>query len=214
MLLQGLVPGQSLDGVRPWVAFTQASLTWLPKGGTSLDGFFLGEARARKLPVINLETPAEQFDALDAAHPPDVVKMAVGELDAIKARHRASVDAYLAGDPEGMGASDDPSVVARYKVHYDHLFTRRNAAWLEKLVPSDGSVGLVRPDADLFIAVGAGHLTSVDNLVTALRARGFTLTRLGTPEAAPASSSSAAAVSSASRDPAPSAEASARAPVR
>lgn len=168
-----------LDGLRPWAAFVEVSIAWVPRGGSGLDAFFVGEARRRRIPIHFLETPEVQFEALDRAYSPDMLRVASTELDAMRDRHRAIIAAYMDADPETAGAINGPDVVARYQEYYHHLFTTRNNAWMERLFPSDGSPGLAGPDADVFVAVGASHLTGVDNLVEQLRTRGFSVTRLG-----------------------------------
>lgn len=172
-----------LDGLRPWAAFVEVSTAWVPRGGSGLDAFFTSRARTRGIPIHYLETPETQFEALDRAYSADMLREASTELPAMRERHRAIIGAFMDADPETAGSINGPDVIARYQEHYHHLMSTRNNAWMERLVPADGSPGLVQPGADVFIAVGASHLTSVDNLVDQFRARGFTVTRLGAENA-------------------------------
>jgi uncharacterized protein YbaP (TraB family) len=56
---------------------------------------------------------------------------------------------------------------------YEALFVRRNNAWIEILLRELQGSGVD------FVAVGAGHLLGEDGLVAQLRARGYTVERVG-----------------------------------
>ncbi len=56
---------------------------------------------------------------------------------------------------------------------YEALFVRRNNAWMDVLVRELEGSGVD------FVAVGAGHLLGQDGLVAQLRARGYTVERVG-----------------------------------
>ncbi len=61
----------------------------------------------------------------------------------------------------------------QYPDVYEALFVRRNNAWLEVLVRELEGSGVD------FVAVGAGHLLGADGLVEQLRARGYSVERVG-----------------------------------
>jgi uncharacterized protein len=80
---------------------------------------------------------------------------------------------WARGDLVSLEASQIASMAVNYPAFYQWIAVARNNAWIEVL-----AVELQGSGVD-FIAVGVGHLLGAHSLVEQLRARGYTVERVG-----------------------------------
>lgn len=202
MLTRGLLPsGQSLDGVvskdtlelvtkhaaalglpleplkrfKPWsLALTLLGMAWQKAGFDAelgLDKHFYDRARADNKPVQGLETVGFQISRFDEMSMPDqdrLLQQSIREIDHETTAVTTLANAWKTGDTATIEriVLDD---VKGDPVMYRRLIVERNQAWLPII---EGLSARPRP---AFVVVGAAHLIGPDGLLTALRAKGYTL---------------------------------------
>jgi uncharacterized protein YbaP (TraB family) len=149
-------------------------------GDWAIDTFIAGMAQGAKKPLVALETPQEQFDALFGS-PKEAQESAEKLAEALETepqegtRHlRALFDAWSAGDLDAialatstMEHSDSPATRAMH----DRLFSERNVRMADR-------IEALHKDKTLFVAVGSGHMTGATGLPTLLEQRGFKVVRV------------------------------------
>ena len=122
-------------------------------------------------PIGGLETVARQFGAFDTlpeASQRRLLTQTVMEAEDMKALYERILHAWLKGDmaviarEEQVGERPDPAVEQA-------VLVARNREW---------SVAIARLKGRPFIAVGTGHLTGRDNLISLLEERGYRMTRV------------------------------------
>lgn len=180
-------PLAQVDGTEPWaltlgmvLGMTQA-MGFAPDRG--LDKVLMGRAEAAKKPVAGLETIDVQLAALDGA---PLSEQARG-LDEFLGNPRKMADelsamhaAWLAGDVAKMDREYRAKMAAETPVSYKRMNVDRNVAWVPKLEARLKAKGT----DDTLAVVGALHLLGTDGVVERLKARGYTVERIGAPTAA------------------------------
>ena len=127
---------------------------------------------ARGLPILSLESFAEQFAIFDQLAPEDQQVLLVETAeDADPAEERALIEAWAAGDDETLRREIDSGFLTDPELRRA-LLDRRNRAWVEEVAP------LLEEDHRPFVAVGAAHLLGPGGLPALLEARGFKVRRL------------------------------------
>lgn len=175
-------PMAQVEGTEPWaltlgmvLGMTQA-MGFSPERG--LDKVLMARAAAANKPVEGLETLDVQLKALEGAPESE---QAAG-LDEFLSDPRKMAEElsrlhalWLAGDVEAMDRDYRAEMAAETPVTYRIMNTDRNAAWVPKL-----EARLKAPGTDDTLAVvGALHLLGDDGVVERLRAKGYTVERLG-----------------------------------
>jgi uncharacterized protein YbaP (TraB family) len=172
-------------GYRPWLAALVIQLAALEKNGFSarygLDKHFLDQAAARRLPVVELETFAEQMDLLadlsseEAELFLQATLLEAADLPATLADFWA---AWLRGDVAGFAELffRDFARYPELSGLMDRLVIRRNHLMLERLKPLLDASG--RPP---FVVVGAGHLVGREGLLALLAGHDYRLEQLRQP---------------------------------
>lgn len=89
-----------------------------------------------------------------------------GELEAMEAM-------WASGDLDGLYQSELINMQANYPALYGWIAVARNNAWMTTLVGELEGAGVD------FVAVGTAHLLGADGLVEQMRARGYTVERIG-----------------------------------
>jgi uncharacterized protein YbaP (TraB family) len=124
-------------------------------------------------PIVALETPEQALAVLDDVLPEEEVLVELRHLvdDADAARAEASTlrAAYLAFDAEALEAGLAMEWTTEQR---DRILVDRNRAWESALLPQI-------QEGNAFVAVGVGHLLGEGSVLEALRARGYTVERLG-----------------------------------
>jgi uncharacterized protein YbaP (TraB family) len=168
------MPAEVVRHLKPWAAAVLLS-TPAPHTGMFLDRSLLARARKLNKPVFGLETPKEQFDALDRMPMQDQVAFLNESLEAqsdLPELIEEMVTLYLAGDLQGLAAlstqqTANDNHLAR--VVMDRLVYRRNQLMAQRMRQhiEDGAA---------FIAIGALHLPGPKGVIELLRAQGYEVT--------------------------------------
>lgn len=143
-----------------------------------------GLARARRLPVVSLESPELQAQALLGNGPPDATELAEGLQD-LESGRTATMTAALVRD----WTRSDWEHLQDYAAWCDCLRTAADRAAMRRLV-DDRNPGLARSidrlhrGGPLLVAVGALHMAGPQGLLALLRQRGYRVDMV--PPAAPA----------------------------
>ncbi len=125
-------------------------------------------------PIAGFETAAAQlamFDDLPDAEQNAMVTSAIANAPTSRQRTRRLLTAWARGDTAALAAAaaeamaDTPALI-------EPVIHARNRAWADTL-----AMRMERP-ANIFVAVGAGHLVGDRSLIEELRVRGFVARRL------------------------------------
>jgi len=191
--LQRLLPASSpavLDRLQPWLAALSTVQAIAASGNASaraqsqtslpMDVALVSEARARDVPVLELDSMQQQLDAFTSM-PRDAALAMLRELLASPERAsdelRAIVDAYASTDAERQLTQLVDQMARRTPVFAEYLLFRRTRRWADALAGPLGAGGA-------FVAVGAGHLVGPQGLPALLARRGFEVRRVDTRSAA------------------------------
>lgn len=183
--------GGALRGWRPEMRVTTLSVMALRDEGLDpawgVDAFLTGLARGLNLPVLALETPAQQMAIIlqpDAAAAAEMVRVTLDELDSGRAR---STLRRLAG-AWADGRLDE---LERYPQWCQCLDTPFDQALMRRLLDerngpmADGIERLHRSAGSVFVAVGSLHMVGPQGLPALLAARGFRVQPVSWPTAHP-----------------------------
>ena len=178
------LPAAALERFEPWYVGLLVSMMDMADLGLDpalgLDRHF-GDAAARAgKPAAGLETAAQQIaflDGMDAAEQLQFLDEALeNSLSGNKEVEQLHA-LWRAGDAEGLWNGLAADMRERYPQLYAHINVERNDAWLPRLEQRLQAPG----DDDTLVVVGALHLLGSDGVVEKLRARGYTVERLGAP---------------------------------
>jgi uncharacterized protein len=167
------VPAAVLNRMRPWMASVllglQAAKAAGMEPGLGVEAVLQARAAKAKLPVVGLETIADQVEAL-AALDDDGARQMLEET----AHELANADKLFANMLAAWASGDTAKLEAvflsdmqSYPKAYDALLKQRNLRWLPKLE------ALLADGTSVLVAVGAGHLVGPDGIVSLLRAKGY-----------------------------------------
>lgn len=170
-----------INGMKPMIAATLLSLQHLPKT-PPMDGVLLGRATNQKKKIVYLEEAKHQVAILEKHMSLKALKLMLDTIDESAAQTQQMLDAYVAGDGDGIVALTETQRAdalkhgfspAEYDAQMEDLLYKRNAAWiapLEQLHAAGGG----------FVAVGAMHLlgTNGKSVLELLQRKGYKLTRV------------------------------------
>ncbi|MFM8604303.1 MAG: TraB/GumN family protein [Cyanobium sp.] len=163
-----------VERLRPWAVALLLSSAGLARGGASpasgVENQLLRQALAERKPVEGLETLAFQlalFDGLSEADQLQMLDRSLADFDALPAQLQAIEHAWRQGDPKALEAVLQRLAPERSQVLQQRFVTRRNAAWLPRILE------LLRRRDDTLVVVGALHLIGEQGLVALLRRRGL-----------------------------------------
>ncbi|MGE4323186.1 MAG: TraB/GumN family protein [Sphingobium sp.] len=166
---------QALSGYESWAAAMLLSAANQQALGVSqedgVETTLIAAFRKAAKPIGGLETVERQFGAFDTlpeAAQNRLLIQTVHEAKDMKGLYDRILKAWLAGDMAAIAREDQNGQQPDPLVE-EAVLVRRNHEWVKAIETLDG-----RP----FIAVGTGHLTGRDNLITLLQARGFAVTRV------------------------------------
>ena len=146
-----------------------------------LDSHFAKRARAQGMPIVELESMAEQMALFAELSPQAQEAMLRVTIDGVTNGQAAEeiaalINAWTAGDVDGITRSvlDElaglpPEAAQALR---ERLYDRRNVAMARRVVL------MLEGDTPHFVAIGAGHLIGPTGLPELLRSRGFTVRRL------------------------------------
>ena len=176
----------AVETMEPWlVALVLANIPEGParfSAAAGADAVLFARATAEGKPCLGLETVADQADALDGLSMKDqlaFLRDALGGAeDDPETGLAALVAAWEAGDADALEALVDDGTGSSADLR-QRLLTTRNIRWAPQI-----EALLAREDADgtpedVLVVVGAGHLLGPDSVIALLRARGYTVTRVG-----------------------------------
>jgi uncharacterized protein len=165
---------QALETLRPWRASLHLGYAFLAKRGAHADAgveaVLTREAVARRMPIIGLESGADQIGFF-AQLTPEV------EMGVLRATLDDVIDGqggleiidrlWLSGDVAGLTARLLPDFTKPGEQFYRVFLADRNARWADAIASRMAGKG------DVFVAVGAAHLLGPEGLPALLRARGI-----------------------------------------
>lgn len=174
------LPRAQLEGMQPWLAGLTLSLVPIMQAGydpasgvdRAIDAY--GDANGKTM--RSFETAEEQmsfFASLDEETQHEILLEAIDEAEDGVAMIRDLTRAWETGDVGQLERVVVEDTRTQYPDVYETLFVARNNAWIEVLARELEGEGID------FVAVGAGHLLGPDGLVEQLRARGYTVERVG-----------------------------------
>ena len=168
----GVKPEQ-FDGFKPWFAALSMAGMEFRRLGLSpeygLDAYFTKKARSDKKEIIFLETARQQLDLLAKAfpgHEEDLLRQAIEEVGVLEKYSSDMERAWKTGDAAQLETLTSKSLKGYPEIE-KKLFTERNRAWTGRIDR------LLHQDGDVFVVVGASHLTGKNGVLEMLRARGF-----------------------------------------
>jgi|MudIll2142460700_1097286.scaffolds.fasta_scaffold15633_3 hypothetical protein len=171
--------GAQMDRMTPMGAAALMALKDLPKT-SPMDGVLLGRAINQKKQIVYLEEGSLQAEVLAKHMGVKALKMMIDTYETGAAQSKAMLDAYIAGDPEGIlkvteaqkaDALTHGFTQAEYDEQMDDILYKRNASWiagLEKL----------HAEGNGFVAVGALHLIGKRSVLETLANKGYKVTRI------------------------------------
>jgi uncharacterized protein YbaP (TraB family) len=178
LMSRSSLPPALLDRLETWLAALFLVGPTLNDAGldpeTGADRTLMAEARARRLPVIGLETMDQQlgyFDSLPEDDQRSLLASIIEDDGTAKSQFDALVAAWKQGDIDALEHLADDELKASPHVR-QALLTDRNARWAEWIGKRLDEPGTV------FVAVGAGHLAGEDSVQHMLAARGLKVERL------------------------------------
>lgn len=168
------MPAGAFDSFEPWfasitlvaVAAQQLGLD----GANGPEGVLTRAARARNVPVHELESAEGQIRMLDGM-PDDVqltqLRLSLDSFDAVGETLAPMLAAWSDGDVETLARIVEADETGSDPTLHRILFTDRNAnwaGWIQQRLARPGTV---------FIAVGAAHLAGTDSVQAQLQSRGI-----------------------------------------
>lgn len=174
------IPRAYLETMQPWMAGLTLSLLPILRAGydpasgvdRAVDAY--GDANGKTMRAF--ETAEEQlgfFAGLDEDTQRAFLREAIDEAEQGPSMIAEMTSSWERGDLDALERAVVDDTREEYPAVYEALFVRRNNAWMEVIVRELGASGVD------FVAVGAGHLLGEDGLVEQLRARGYTVERVG-----------------------------------
>ncbi|QYF95151.1 TraB/GumN family protein [Massilia sp. PAMC28688] len=179
----GLDP-EAVARLKPWLVATVLAMAEYASLGyradLSVDGHLAQLARAAKVPIVALETPASQmslFSRLSEAEQLRLLEDSVALIESGKQSEevRMIVEAWRTADQEGFDkiaerTAKDTSVAGRFMKKV--LLDERNVAMADKLA------GILARTDNAVAAVGVLHLVGNGSVPALLRARGLQVERV------------------------------------
>jgi len=180
------LPTNSYDTFKPWAIyldmsnFVSASSGY--QGGLGIDMYYLSRAQLAYKPILELESYSSQLNIFDS-YSKELQEQQVNEvLDGIFGIRETTnetdtsldtlADLWIKGDDAGLEAlvtslEESPEL-------YEKLLTNRHTGMLEKI---EGYLSNEKKDS-YFVVAGYLHMLGKDGLITQLKEKGYTVTRI------------------------------------
>jgi uncharacterized protein YbaP (TraB family) len=171
------LPAEQAERMKPWYLALTASMMRVQKAGfdpkLGIDQHFMDKARAKDMPILELESPRFQLDLL-SGFSDDLQALFIAstleDLDEVEKKMAEIFELWTRGDARALekvvlteGLNKKPEMAPlRYK-----LFDERNLAMAAKV---EGY--LKSPDVH-FVIMGAGHLLGENGVAEILRRKGY-----------------------------------------
>lgn len=154
-----------------------------------IDEHFLQLAHAQEKEIIEIESTASQYDAVNRV--PDKAyefllssSVFLTEEDTAGEALKATYDAWKSGTIQGSGeidddevAGEDPSGYAAAIAEYDRILVKER-----NVVMADAAKSFLDDGKKVFLVVGADHLLGSDGVIALLEADGYHISQLGGTE--------------------------------
>ena len=144
----------------------------VPKDAVPWESILSDYVSANEKPTMFLETIEQQlcfFDSIPVRQQLAQTVDYLREEGGMEAEYQKLLDAYVAGDIEGLNSYMTESIDDPRYLYF--LLEKRNRTWVPQLTEA-------MKTKRLFIGVGAGHLPGETGVVALLRRQGFTVLRL------------------------------------
>ncbi|NUP12272.1 MAG: TraB/GumN family protein [Polyangiaceae bacterium] len=166
----GAMPSDRLAQFDPWFVLVTITSRFFEKA-QQMDPVLHDQAKREGDRLAYLETWQEQVRYLEESLDLQVLKDALGDLDAQKRIAEGMQRSYLTGDAAELERFVfDAEDMKLHPKSYEVLFYKRNERWLPVLERH-------LKEGKAFVAVGAGHLVGERGLVAELAKKGLTVTR-------------------------------------
>jgi len=171
------------DAFKPWavsldmVNYSAAVSGY--QGGMGIDMYYLSRALSVNKPILELESYSLQLNVFDSYSKELQEQQVIEALDGIYGVAETSepaidvlVDLWIQGDDAGLeelvaALQENPEV-------YEKLLTNRHAGMLEKI---EGYLNNEKKES-YFVIAGYLHMLGEDGLITLLKEKGYTVTRI------------------------------------
>jgi uncharacterized protein YbaP (TraB family) len=167
------------DQLTPTGAAAMMALKDLPKT-SPMDGVLLGRATNQKKKIVYLEEGMLQATVLAKHMGLRALKVMIETIAKGSEQTKEMLDAYLAGDPDGILKVTESQRVdalahgyteAEYTEQMDDILYKRNASWID-------AIEKMHTEGDAFVAVGALHLIGPKSVLELLEKKGYKITRV------------------------------------
>ncbi|WP_238884126.1 TraB/GumN family protein [Clostridium sp. YIM B02551] len=169
-----------ISKLKPWalqmtISVLQYSASGF-KSSNGLDMIFISRAKSDNKAIVALEELDTQYKALsfgdDEFQNANLMKLT--KVTETKKQLQEMYDAIVNGDTEYVEKMNDEvkSGDKMFRDYYDAMVTKRNLNMEAKIEE------YLKSNDKYFIVVGAGHVVGEDGLVTLLKDKGYTITRL------------------------------------
>ena len=169
---------EQIQGMRPMVAATMVSLSFMPQTAP-MDGVLQGRAQRLKKQMIYLEKADDAAKVLAKWMDVRALKLMLQDVEGGKKQMDEMLASYIAGDDKKLLEINDEEKDKTLKIYtqaeYDQQQTdmlyNRNAAWLPAIEAMHAAGGG-------FVAVGTLHLVGPKSVPDLLEKKGYKITRI------------------------------------
>lgn len=165
---------EGLNGLAPWNATLSAVVTLALQEGydpeLGVDIIFEQAAEAMGKRLLYLETPRDQFEALSAGSQRDQLDALVYTAASMEVSPKfldVMISEWAEGDMVGQAAIDAAGDEYASSEMLDALLLNRNEKWVPQIIE------MLEEPGEVFIVVGAAHLSGDDSVIALLREQGF-----------------------------------------
>ncbi len=171
------------DNFKPWVVnqdiLSYVSATAGYQGGIGIDMYYLNRALASGKPILELESFSSQLQMFDSfskelqeSQLKETLDSVFGLVETTEPTLIALADLWIQGDDAGLEAL--VAELQKAEEFYEKLVKNRHAGMLEKI---DGYLNNGKKES-YFVVVGYLHMLGEDGLITQLKEKGYTVTRI------------------------------------
>lgn len=164
------IMAETMQSMRPWVIGVTTIMMRAKQLGFSdeaIDMVLIKLAKNKHIPVIALETVAEQFDVFDQLSPEEEKSFLISSFsDDLSQELAQTVAVWENNDIQAAQSLLDKSARETPELHQS-IFIQRNRLMAERINR------LNQDKPHLFIAVGALHLYGKESIITELNQRGY-----------------------------------------
>jgi uncharacterized protein YbaP (TraB family) len=179
----GVAP-EAAAPMKPWLLATVLAMGEFAahgyQAGLAVDSYLARQARARKIPVLELESTASQMALFDAMTAPEQARFLEESIDAIEDKEPARQARAIARAWRGADAAalDALAREAAADDSFSGKFVQKVLLEQRNPVLADGIAGLLARERDSLAAIGVLHLVGANSVPVLLRGRGLRVERI------------------------------------